>query len=52
MGRARAALSPTALPKELPCRDAERAQIAEFLEDALGGGVPLRGGIQGSARGP
>lgn len=40
-GRARAALSLTALPKQLPCRDEERKQIAEFLEDALGGGELL-----------
>ena len=34
-GRARAALALTTLPKHLPCRDAERTQIAQFLEDVL-----------------
>jgi len=34
-GRARAALALTTLPKHLPCRDAERAQIDQFLEDVL-----------------
>ena len=34
-GRARAALALTTLPKHLPCRDAERAQINQFLEDIL-----------------
>ncbi len=34
-GRARAALALTTLPKHLPCRDAERAQINQFLKDVL-----------------
>ena len=34
-GRARAALALTAMPKHLPCRDAERSQISQFLEDVL-----------------
>ena len=42
-GRARAALALTAMPKHLPCRDAERKQISQFLEDVLCTGVlPLQ----------
>ena len=40
-GRARAALALTALPKHLPCRDAERAQIDQFLEDVLCPGASM-----------
>lgn len=39
-GRARAALALTALPRQLPCRDAERKQIARFLQQALAPGAP------------
>ena len=42
-GRARAALALTAQPRQLPCRDSERLQVARFLEEALGqGGEPCR----------
>lgn len=43
-GRARAALALTAMPKQMPCRDAERNQIARFLEEALMPGAPACSG--------
>ena len=39
VGRARAALALTALPKSLPCRDAERKQIQDFLGEVLAPGT-------------
>jgi hypothetical protein len=38
-GRARAALALTAMPRHLPCRDTERKQISQFLQDVLCTGV-------------
>jgi hypothetical protein len=37
--RARAALALAATPAAMPCRDAERAAIARFVEEAVGAGA-------------
>lgn len=37
--RARAALALTATPAAMPCRDAERAAIARFVEEAVSAGA-------------
>ena len=43
LGRARAALSLATTPGSLPCREAERGKIYDFVEQAINEGVACRG---------
>lgn len=42
LAQARSALTLTAVPKSLPCREAERAAVAKFVEDMLRDGEARR----------
>lgn len=39
LARARDALAPSAAPRRLPCREAERAAVESFVESVLDAGV-------------